>query len=134
MTQQSTPGAGWYPDPSNANRERWWSGDDWSAKVRPVGGATDWGNAGVATGLPQQTNGFAIASMVLGIVGGCVAIGPILSIIFGVVALNQIKSSQGRMTGRGMAIAGIVLGIVWIVILIAYIVFIVALANSSNSY
>jgi hypothetical protein len=39
-------------------------------------------------------------------------IGSILAIIFGFVALNQIKTSNGAQTGRGMAIAGLVLGFI----------------------
>ena len=57
------------------------------------------------------TNGLAIAALVLGILWLC-AIGSVLAIVFGFVALNQIKrSGQG---GRGLAIAGIVLGIIGI--------------------
>jgi Domain of unknown function (DUF4190) len=57
------------------------------------------------------TNGLAIAALVLGILWLC-AIGSVLAIVFGFVALNQIKrSGQG---GRGLAIAGVVLGIIGI--------------------
>jgi hypothetical protein len=59
----------------------------------------------------QQTNGMAIASMVLGILW-IWWIGSILALIFGYVAKSQIDQSGGRQSGRGMAIAGIVLG--WI--------------------
>ena len=57
----------------------------------------------------RPTNGMAIAAMVLGIVW-VYWIGSILAVIFGHVALNEIRrTKQG---GEGMAIAGIVLG--WI--------------------
>jgi hypothetical protein len=59
---------------------------------------------------PQSsgTNGFAIASLVCSLVGWICGIGPILGLVFGFVALGQIKQTgQG---GRGMAIAGIVIG------------------------
>ena len=57
----------------------------------------------------RPTNGMAIASMVLGIVW-VYWVGSILALIFGYVALKEIRrSKQG---GEGMAIAGIVLG--WI--------------------
>jgi hypothetical protein len=64
---------------------------------------------------PQQagTNGMAIASLVVSFF--CSIIG----IILGIIALNQIKQSgQG---GRGLAIAGIVIGCVSIVIGIAIV-------------
>ncbi len=61
------------------------------------------------TPIAQKTNGLAIASMVLGIVW-IYWIGSILAIVFGHVALSQIKKSGGTQGGRGMAIAGLVLG------------------------
>ena len=58
---------------------------------------------------PRRTNGFAIASMVLGIVW-IYWIGSVLALVFGYVARSQIRErGEG---GDGMAIAGIVLG--WI--------------------
>jgi hypothetical protein len=68
-------------------------------------------NLSGAPAVPMQrsTNGLAIASMVLGIVW-IYWIGSILALIFGYIAKGQINRSQGRQTGRGMAIAGIVLG------------------------
>jgi hypothetical protein len=61
-----------------------------------------------------RRNGLAIASMVVGIVGILMfwlyAIVPIVAIVFGHVALSQIKK-RGQ-EGRGMAIAGIVTGYV----------------------
>jgi carbonic anhydrase/acetyltransferase-like protein (isoleucine patch superfamily) len=58
---------------------------------------------------PQETSGLSIASLVLGIlwIGG---LGSILALIFGYVAKRDIKRSHGRLSGRGLAIAGIVLG------------------------
>jgi hypothetical protein len=54
------------------------------------------------------TNGMAIASLVCSLFGWLCVIGPILGLIFGFLALGQIKrTGQG---GRGMAIAGIVIG------------------------
>jgi hypothetical protein len=61
---------------------------------------------------PQQsTNGFAIASMVLGILW-LWWIGSILALVFGYKARNEIDASDGAQGGRGMATAGIILG--WI--------------------
>ena len=69
----------------------------------------------------KSTNGFAIASLVLGIVW-LFWIGSILALVFGYVGKSQIDGSEGRQNGRGMAIAGIVLGWVGVGILIALIV------------
>lgn len=69
---------------------------------------------GVAPSPPvQTTNGFAIASLILGIValGG---IGIVLAIVFGIVALKQIKQRGQR--GRGLAIGGMIAACLWIVL------------------
>lgn len=69
-----------------------------------------------------KPNGFAIASLVLGILW-VYWIGSILALIFGIVGKNQIDKSNGMQSGRGMAVAGIVLGWVGIGILLAFILF-----------
>jgi hypothetical protein len=58
---------------------------------------------------PAATSGLAIASLVLSIlwIGG---LGSILAVVFGVVALSQIRNSQGRKQGSGLAIAGLIIG------------------------
>jgi hypothetical protein len=64
------------------------------------------------------TNGMAVASMVLGILGmvGMIwIISPILALVFGYISKGQIDRSGGSQEGRGFAIAGIVLGWVGIV-------------------
>jgi hypothetical protein len=58
---------------------------------------------------PQSVNPFAIASLVLGLIGVPIA-GSILAIVFGVVARRQIRETPGGRGGNGMAIWGIVLG------------------------
>lgn len=60
-----------------------------------------------------SVSGMAVASLVLGILW-IAGIGSILAIIFGSVALYQIQVSRGRLTGKGLAIAGLVLGIVFL--------------------
>jgi len=62
---------------------------------------------------PQQpiaygTNGFAVASLILGIVW-VFWIGSLLAIIFGHVARSQNKQ-RGVRSGNGMAVAGLILG------------------------
>lgn len=50
----------------------------------------------------------AIAALVSSLVGLlCFGLGPVLGLVFGIIALSQIKQSGER--GRGMAIAGIVI-------------------------
>ena len=56
-----------------------------------------------------STNGMAVASLVLGILW-IYWVGSILALIFGYLGKRQIEQSGGRQQGRGLAIAGIVLG------------------------
>jgi hypothetical protein len=55
----------------------------------------------------QKTDGFAIASLVFGIIGGL-----LFAVIFGIVGLRRTKRNGTR--GRGLAIAGLVLTLVWV--------------------
>lgn len=59
--------------------------------------------------VPKSTNGMAVASMVLGILW-IWWVGSILALVFGYMGKKQIDESGGAQSGRGMAIAGIVLG------------------------
>jgi len=58
---------------------------------------------------PRSTSGLAIGSLVCGIfwVGGA---GAIAALILGYLALRQIRREPLRLKGKGVAIAGIVLG------------------------
>jgi uncharacterized membrane protein len=66
-----------------------------------------------------STNGLAIASLVLGILW-LFWVGSLVGLILGLAALKQIKNrNQG---GRGIAIAGVVLGILGLVVLVISII------------
>jgi uncharacterized protein DUF4190 len=71
----------------------------------------------------QKTNGFAIASLVFGIIGGV-----LLALVFGYIALSQIRRSGGREGGHGLALAGVILGWIWLAIIIGLVA-----ANSGSS-
>jgi len=79
----------------------------------------------------RATNGFAIASMVLGILW-LYWVGSILALVFGYVAKRQIRE-RGE-SGDGFATAGIVLGWIGVGILSAIVmVFVLASIGSSRS-
>ena len=73
---------------------------------------------------PPQTNGMAIASLVLGIVSlacsQCITAIP--GVIFGHIALKQIRESRGTQGGRGLAIGGLVTGYISLGIVAAVVV------------
>lgn len=62
---------------------------------------------------PAQTDGGAIASMVLGIASIVLCLtflAGIPAIIVGHISLSRIKKSMGRLKGEGMALTGLILG------------------------
>ena len=77
----------------------------------------------------QQTNGFAIAALVLSLV----CCGP-LAIIFGFIARKQIRESNGAQTGDGLALAGIIVGFVFTGLYLVYALFVEALLPSMYGY
>lgn len=58
---------------------------------------------------PEKTSGLAIASLIFGTLFLFFPL-PIVAVVLGHVSLSQIKKSAGRLGGRGLAIAGLVLG------------------------
>ena len=70
----------------------------------------------------RRTNGLAVASMILGILWVC-WIGSVLAVIFGHVALSQIKKSQETQQGRGFAVTGLILGYLGVATLILALLF-----------
>jgi len=82
----------------------------------------------VPTG-PPETSGKAVASLVLGLLF-FVPFAFIAAIVFGHIALSEIKKSAGRLTGEGMAIAGLVLGYLGVVFIpITLIIAAIAIPN-----
>jgi Domain of unknown function (DUF4190) len=79
----------------------------------PGGPPVAWAQPGFG-GAPRNagTDGFAVASLVLGILPGS-----LLAIIFGIVALGRIR--RDGTGGRGLAVAGIVFGCLWPTVVIA---------------
>ncbi|KUH82075.1 MULTISPECIES: DUF4190 domain-containing protein [unclassified Mycobacterium] len=66
---------------------------------------------------PQQrpTNWWAIVALIFGLLGGVV-----ISVVCGIVGLKKAKEGQG---GRGLAIAGLVLSALWVLVIVAGLLF-----------
>lgn len=93
------PAAGGYPPPSGYPPPGGYPGYGYPGYADPYGYGAD----------PSSTNGLAIGSLIASIFGlfTCGA-GSLVGIILGVIALGQLKSNPQQ--GRGLAIAGIVVG------------------------
>ena len=57
------------------------------------------------------TSGFAIAALVCGIAGFLINFIAVLAVIFGAIGMSQV-SKNPNLKGKGMAIAGLVMGII----------------------
>jgi len=83
----------------------------------------------VVTPPSAGTNGLAIASLVLGILW-LYWVGSILAIIFGHIALSQLK--RKHQDGKGLAVAGLVLGYIGLAVLVVVVIAVIGVSNSSG--
>lgn len=67
--------------------------------------------AGVARTGAEQSARTASLSAMLGALGVVIVLTSAVAVAYGVLALGDIRSAGGRLSGRGMAVAGMVLGI-----------------------
>jgi hypothetical protein len=84
---------------------------------------------------PPKTSILAISSLVMGLL--CCIPGPgLLAVLLGSIGLIRIRTSEGRKSGRGLAIAGILLGILvsiaWVFIAIGAVTFAQAFAQQAG--
>ncbi len=86
-----------------------------------------------AMGYPvQKTNAKAVASLVLGCSALLCGLTAVVGLVLGYVARKEIDESGGMQTGRGMAVAGIVIG--WVIsgLIAAYLVFLIVIALTTQ--
>ena len=98
MTQPPPPGS---PPPGEPAPGTPQPSAQWTAPAYP------------ATTASPRTSGLAVASLITGILF-CFFVTPVVAVITGHIALDQIADSEGMKKGRGMAIAGATLGWIWL--------------------
>lgn len=92
-------------------------------------------NEAVVEPVEPQKKGFAVASLVLGIIAlvpGCCLpyIGIVLSILAVVFSIIYTSANKGMVVNKGMSLAGLILGILGILVNGAMVIFmIVSLTN-----
>lgn len=112
------PAPGWQPDPAWPPAPpawQFWVQDDTDASSALPAAPPLTPGVYTADRPAPGVNGFAIASFVLGLLGGV-----LLSVIFGIVALTKLRNRPQR--GKGLAIAGLCLSGVWLAGLAAVLV------------
>jgi hypothetical protein len=85
--------------------------------------------------VASQNNGLAVASLVCscaGIIPFFFGVPCILGIVFGFVARSQIERSNGVQRGKGLALAGIIVGFSLIALFVLIIILVAALGHSCN--
>lgn len=80
--------------------------------------------AGGASALPRRTNTLAVVALILGLIGG------FLAIPFGHIARSQIRRTGEE--GAGMALAGLILGYLWVAALVIGAITVVAVVQGSQ--
>ncbi len=111
--------AGWYPKPGT-KEIGYWDGTKWLDIPAPDNFLNN-------PNSKVPFSGFAIASLVTSFV-----FFP-LAIVFGHIALVEIKKSNGKLQGEGLAIAGLILGYLWIFIVILILLAGFAVNEAFNS-
>lgn len=86
-------------------------------------------------GAPPPRNGFGVAALVLGLLALVLSWTIIGGIVFGILALifgllGRARAKRGEATNGGLSIAGVVLGIIGLLIAIGLVAFLVSILNS----
>ena len=121
----NTPDASLEPTPVPTPAEPYSESPDVLADVaHPVGSSYDPMPLQVSTA--KDNNWMGVVALITGIVGIS-----LVAIIFGILGLSAVK--KGKATNKGMSIAGIILGGVWIVLgIVLAVVALMAIANSTT--
>jgi hypothetical protein len=118
--QQPGGPANTFPRTDAGWQDAWRTFSSLEPQALAVGGsaaAAPWGVAASATPSAPKTNSMAVASLVTAIL-----FIPIVPIVLGHVSKREIERSQGAQDGRGLAIAGIVMGWITLGLLILAII------------
>lgn len=103
--------------------------------IPPAPGAAGYPGAPGYPGMPvqQKNNGLATGSMVVSIISVlCMPPVGLVGAIMGHVALGQINKSGGTQGGRGMALAGIIIG--WIAVALFIVGVIIVVTSDGFEY
>jgi hypothetical protein len=109
--------------------------DNKATKIYAIKSKTD----NVVNIVQQETSVAAIISLIFGIIGllfdmWTFAIPSLIAIISGHIARSNIKGSNGKLTGDGMASGGLILGYITLVLYLIVFIFIVGALGALGGY
>ncbi len=120
---------GWYPDPENPDRQRYWNGTRWTDDVSgevtggfPPPPPPSYGATPPPGGWAQPVGAFSRksqAGLALGFsIGGMLCCGPltIVGLVMGRTEIGAIDRGETDPTKRGLATAAFVVGVVGVAI------------------
>ena len=124
------PPAGWYFDPESSATMRWWSGEEWTEHQQPLATASPTAQSQLTGRVARLENARqlrlsnAFAWLGLLVAGVSVIVNPLgifsmIAVVFGSIGLaraNRLRDGGTPVTGRGAAIAGLVVGLVTLMI------------------
>ena len=121
----------------NSGNSAWENQNSWNTKngQNPGGNTQGYGNQ---PPLQQKTNTFAIVALVQGILSVFLNsvlffIPSVMAIVFGCISLSQLKQNPDQ-KGKGMAVAGLVLGIVFLILTIVLTILAVWLISTDSEF
>jgi len=129
------PPPGWYPDPEQPARQRWWSGDKWTAGLKEAEGAAAYvpmvdhpaapeervvvpRPVGTRSSRAKQANYPSWVGLVIGLASllynpfALVSLPGFLVSTFGLIGAILYKRRTGKFTGGFFALGGIALAII----------------------
>ena len=77
----------------------------------------------------QQTNGMAVSSLVLGILGVVLNLIPLLPYLLGILAIVFGMMGNKKEIGKGMAVAGLILGVITLAMKFFFWIFVLILGG-----
>src|SRR5262249_23739752 len=66
--------------------------------------------------LPRVTSGWALASVLLALIGAFTVVGTVVAVLLGIIALVSISRHRHRVRGTGFAVLGIGMGLLFTVL------------------
>ena len=120
MSSPSPSPEGWHPDPSDATRERYWSGAEWTGATRPIaqlgggGSASGWHDRTSAIVLLAALGGAAVAMFTsVSLLGGMgqVEFGAVIACIAAIAAFAARTPMITRLACLGLALLAVVVAV-----------------------